>query len=317
MGWPGARRSHRQCSSGYSDGAQADADRRRKAAQADHGACWPPWAAHRGRPKIVADHLVEANLKGHPEPRRRHDAGTMCSRLARRAISSPTQHVQTACSRTVPWRVFDGQMGFGQVVAREAMDWAIETARADGSAIYTLRDAQHIGRVGTYAEQGRRRRADLAALRQRRRPARRASPRSAAATGASPPTRSAIGIPRPTDAALPVILDFATSQVALGKVRVAYKAGKPMDARHPDRCQGPADATSPAVIYEAPIGAVSCRWAATRAAAWLWSAACSAAPCPAAAPSSPARPARPRHRQRHVLYHHRPRRGWADAGRLS
>ncbi len=31
------------------------------------------------------------------------------------------------------------------------------------------------------------------------------------------------------DAAAPVILDFATSQVALGKVRVAYRAGKLME----------------------------------------------------------------------------------------
>ena len=57
------------------------------------------------------------------------------------------------------------------------------------------------------------------------------------------------------DAAAPVILDFAASQVALGKVRVAYKAGNQMeDGILIDQRGRPT--RDPAVIYEEPLGAV-------------------------------------------------------------
>jgi len=99
---------------------------------------------------IVTDHLIEANLKGHPS----HGVGMIPAyvRNWRGGHLRPNQHVQRVQQHgTIA--VFDGQMGYGQVVAREATQWAIEMARDSGSAIYTLRHAPHIGRVGTYAEQ--------------------------------------------------------------------------------------------------------------------------------------------------------------------
>jgi len=48
---------------------------------------------------------------------------------------------------------FDGDMGYGQVVAREVTDWGIGAARQHGLALATLRNVHHVGRVGTYGEQ--------------------------------------------------------------------------------------------------------------------------------------------------------------------
>lgn len=42
--------------------------------------------------------------------------------------------------------------GFGQVIAREATLAAIEKAEAHGLCLLGMRNANHIGRVGTYAE---------------------------------------------------------------------------------------------------------------------------------------------------------------------
>jgi uncharacterized oxidoreductase len=47
----------------------------------------------------------------------------------------------------------DGNGGFGQVVAHEAMQIGIEKAREHGMAAVALRNAHHIGRIGYWAEQ--------------------------------------------------------------------------------------------------------------------------------------------------------------------
>jgi uncharacterized oxidoreductase len=200
---------------------------------------------------IVADHLVEANMKGHPS----HGVGMMPSYVKnwRDGNLQPNQHVALV-QQTGNMAVFDGQMGYGQVVAREAMHWAIDTARATGSAIYTLRHAQHIGRVGTYAEQAVA--AGLISIHFVN--AVSGVPRVAPFGGSDGRVSTepvCIGIPG-VDKAEPVILDFATSEVALGKVRVAYKAGKPMaPGTLIDHTGQPTN--DPTVIYEEPIGAVT------------------------------------------------------------
>jgi len=200
--------------------------------------------------RIVSDHLVEANLKGHPS----HGVGMMPAYVQnwRDGNLRPNQHVRLV-QRQGTMAVFDGQMGFGQVVAREAMQWAIDTAHEAGSAIYTLRDAQHIGRVGTYAEQAVA--AGLISLHFVN--AVSGVPRVAPFGGSDGRVSTepvCIGIPT-VDASEPVILDFATSQVALGKVRVAYKAGKEMEPGTLIDHRGQ-PTQSPSVIYEPPLGAV-------------------------------------------------------------
>ena len=49
--------------------------------------------------------------------------------------------------------VIDGGAGYGQVMAKEAMDIGIERARKHGVAVVGLKNSHHIGRVGHWAEQ--------------------------------------------------------------------------------------------------------------------------------------------------------------------
>ena len=200
--------------------------------------------------RIVADHLIEANLKGHPS----HGAGMMPAYVRNwRAGNLRANRHARIVQQHGTMAVFDGQMGFGQVVAREAMAWAVDTARSSGSAIFTLREAQHIGRVGTYAEQAVA--AGMISLHFVN--AISGDPRVAPFGGSDGRMSTepvCVGVPT-ADPEQPIILDFATSQVALGKVRVAYNAGKPMDDGVLIDAHGQ-PTRDPARIYEAPKGAV-------------------------------------------------------------
>ncbi len=172
---------------------------------------------------IVAEHLVEANLRGHDS----HGVGMLVAYV--RDLDNGTLKVNQTpevVSDTGTISVWDAHAGYGQVVARQAVEWAIEAARKHGVAVNGLRNAHHIGRVGTYGEIAAR--AGMVALH---------FVNVASGTPGVAPFRGkegrfltnpvCIAIPG-TDTNEPILLDFATSRVALGKVRVAHNAGKPM-----------------------------------------------------------------------------------------
>jgi len=50
------------------------------------------------------------------------------------------------------WLVFDGDMGYGQVIAREATQWGIAKAQECGLAAFAIRNTHPVARVGTYGE---------------------------------------------------------------------------------------------------------------------------------------------------------------------
>lgn len=98
---------------------------------------------------IVAEHLVEANLRGHDS----HGVGMLVAYV--RDFEAGTLKVNQkpeVVSDTGTISVWDAHAGYGQVVARQAVEWAIEAARKHGVAVNGLRNAHHIGRVGTYGE---------------------------------------------------------------------------------------------------------------------------------------------------------------------
>ena len=139
------------------------------------------------------------------------------------------------------------------MIARQAVEWAIEAARKHGVAVNGLRNAHHIGRVGTYGEIAAR--AGMVALHFVN-----------VASGPPPvaPFRGREGrfLTNPVCIAIPgtannepILLDFATSRVAMGKVRVAHNAGKPMlDGALLDHAGQPT--TDPSVMYSEPRGVV-------------------------------------------------------------
>jgi len=168
---------------------------------------------------IVAEHLVDANLLGHDS----HGVGMIPTYTWSLKIEAckPAEHARLV-SDAGPVIVVDGRYGFGQVVGPEAMRWAIERARAHHVCVLSLRNAHHLGRIGAYAEM-----AVAEGLVSTHyvnvvgHPAQVAPFGSAEAKFNTNPYTCGIPV-RGRD---PVLLDMATSTVALGKVREALGKG--------------------------------------------------------------------------------------------
>jgi hydroxycarboxylate dehydrogenase B len=176
------------------------------------------------RARTCADHLVAANLKGHDS----HGVGMAPSYVRWIAAGKlkPNARAEVVSDKGAVL-VVDGGFGLGQPVAREAVDMAIERARAHGVCCLALRNSCHIGRIGTYGEQC----ADAGLI----------SMHYVNVVGAGPAVapfggREARMLTNPYCCAIPrqggehVVLDFATSAIAIGKVRVAYMKGESVQA---------------------------------------------------------------------------------------
>jgi hydroxycarboxylate dehydrogenase B len=140
--------------------------------------------------------------------------------------------------------VVDARFGFGQTMAPMAVDIGVEKARASGLSAISLRNSGHIGRVGEWAE-----RAAAAGLISIHFVNAAGSILVAPFGGLERRLSTApfcVGVPRA--GAPPVVLDFATSLVAEGKVNVASHGSKPLP---PDALIGPDGALSgnPELIY--------------------------------------------------------------------
>lgn len=201
--------------------------------------------------RIVADHLIRANLTGHDS----HGAGMLPTyvKSIRAGLLKPNTAPELVTDSGAIM-VFDGQRGFGQSVARAAMDQAIERCRETGLVLMGLRNAHHIGRVGSYGEQSIA--AGLISLHfvnVTDHP-----PLVTAYNGASARLlTNPICFAMPTTAKHPaVLLDMATSKIALGKARVALYAGKPVDEGCLLDAKGQ-PSTDPRVLLAEPRGALT------------------------------------------------------------
>jgi uncharacterized oxidoreductase len=202
-----------------------------------------------GEAATVADHLIGANLSGHDS----HGV-VMLSPYVKSLKNGNLKpnHRHTVVSESGQFAVWDGKQCYGQVVARDAMQWCIATAKAHGVAIHGLRNVHHIGRVGTYGEMAAA--AGLVSISFVNGYS--GKPRVAPFRGKQGRyTTNPICIAVPgTATTKPVILDFATSVIALGKVRVAYNDKRQVVAGALIDSEG-RPTTDPGVMYEDPIGA--------------------------------------------------------------
>jgi uncharacterized oxidoreductase len=172
---------------------------------------------------LVADHLVLANLMGHDS----HGVGMLPAYI--RNVLSGDLRIDAALNPVLDegsLLIFDAAQGPGQAMAHDAVAAGIERAREQGLCLVGLRDSHHIGRIGHYAEQCTA--AGLVSLHfvnVASTPAVAPFGGAKARLGTNP---VAIGIPRP--GAAPIVLDFATSRWAVGKVRVAHNEGRAVPA---------------------------------------------------------------------------------------
>jgi hydroxycarboxylate dehydrogenase B len=198
---------------------------------------------------IIADHLIEANLAGHdshgvirvaPYLKLLERGGVEANREAR--IMTDGGAVITV----------DGQHGYGQPIAKQAIDLAIERARQHGVAVVGIRNAAHVGRVGAWAEQ-----AAAAGMISLHFVNTSGAGILVAPFGGSDRRLSvnpiAMGVPRP--GADPIIHDMSTGIIAAGKVRVAQNKGELV----PEGCLIDAEGQptrDPASLFADPPGAL-------------------------------------------------------------
>ena len=118
--------------------------------------------------------------------------------------------------------VVDGQYGFGQSMGQQAVDVGIKKAKETGVSVVALRNTGHVGRVGEWAEQAAA--ANIVSTHYVNAPASLLVAPFGSIDRRYSTAPYAAGIPRPGKD--PLILDFATSVVAEGKVLVASQGGK-------------------------------------------------------------------------------------------
>ena len=185
--------------------------------------------------EIVAANLVESNLKGHDS----HGVGYL-PRYVRAAMDGeiningkPDIVVESNFVKV------DGKVCYGQVVGLLAMEAGVRVAKDLGMSIVTIKNSHHLGRIGAWAEQAVKNKlvsihftnvaghAPLVACENG----------ADARLGTNPVT---MGFPNNfshtnnMDGAgagqsytlPPIVLDFATSELALGKVRETWARGE-------------------------------------------------------------------------------------------
>ena len=196
----------------------------------------------------VADHLVAANLAGHDS----HGIG-MVGPYVRSLLADElqlNQHI-SVITDTDTLLVVEGNRGMGQTIAYQTMELAIERARQHGVVIIGLRNSHHLGRVGHWAEQAIA--AGLASIHFTNVVSRPLVAPHGGAQGRFGTNPFTVGLPRRD--APPILLDFASSAIAVGKVRVAYnRKGQAPAGTLLDHAGQPT--TNPAVMYEEPVGAL-------------------------------------------------------------
>lgn len=168
----------------------------------------------------IAELLVRANLRGHDS----HGVIRIPQYVQSLKIAetNPRPHIRVE-SETASIALIDGDLGFGQVVGRRAVAVAVEKAKAQGLSAVTLKRTNHVGRLADYGEMAAAQ--GLLALLWANVPtALNVAPWGGAARrlGTNP---HAVIVPGP-DGAVAMSLDFATSVIAEGKLRVKYNRGE-------------------------------------------------------------------------------------------
>ena len=180
--------------------------------------------ARRCNARAIAREVAAASRRSESEgprlARRRHDPDVRAQHP--RAVTSTRTRTRRSCATAARCCWSTAGSGFGQVVGREATDLAIERVKETGVVCVGLRNAHHLGRIGAYGE-----RCGRAGL---------VSVHFVNVVGHEPQVSPWGGRERrmttnpfccvvPRDGDEPVVLDMATSAIALGKVRVAHMKG--------------------------------------------------------------------------------------------
>jgi LDH2 family malate/lactate/ureidoglycolate dehydrogenase len=171
--------------------------------------------------RVVAEDLVLADLEGVGS----HGVMLMpmyVERLQKGSVSKEAAGTVVVDNRTS--LVIDAHHALGQLTAHQAVGLATSRAREYGMATVTVRNAFHFGTAGRYARliatQG-----CVGIVMSNTRPLLPAPGGAEAITGNNP-----IAVAVPSSGKQPVEVDMALSAMAMGKIRLAAAAGKPIPA---------------------------------------------------------------------------------------
>lgn len=196
----------------------------------------------------VAASLVESNLQGHDS----HGVGMIPLYVdaTLRGGLRVNQHARVTLDAGSVLAL-DGGRGHGPVVGEEAMRMAIPRARDSGGCVMLLANAHHLGRIGQYAQMATAHgMVALHFVNVLSNPIVAPWGGRDARFGTNP---CCIGVPLPGEP--PFILDFATSAVAQGKLRVAHSRGEAVMADLLTDDEGRAT-TDPRYAVVPPLGAI-------------------------------------------------------------
>jgi uncharacterized oxidoreductase len=201
--------------------------------------------------ELVAENLVMANLSGHDS----HGVGMLPAYFDNLHAGGlkVNQHAEVVRDEGAVM-VIDGNAGFGQVIGKESMDIAIARAKERGVCVLAIRNSHHLCRIGAWAEQCAA--AGLVSIHHTN---------VTGHGGIVAPFRGSDGryVTNPYTAVMPAtannpatLLDFATSFVAAGKIRVARNKGvEAPEGALIDHTGKPT--RDPNVLYEEPKGALT------------------------------------------------------------
>ena len=201
--------------------------------------------------KRVSSRLVSANVTGHDS----HGVGMIPAYVdgIRSGQLLPNAEIEIVNDKG-PFLLIDGGRGFGHVIAEQAMEVAIERAKASHFSVLSLRNSFHLGRLGDWGEMAARSGfiCIIYANVQSERPL-------VAPHGGS----DARFVTNPYCTAIPAtgkhpmfILDMATSTIAMGKARVANLSGKQVPEGSVIDPQGN-PTTDPSVMFQEPAGSLT------------------------------------------------------------
>jgi LDH2 family malate/lactate/ureidoglycolate dehydrogenase len=178
------------------------------------------WGMPRADVTVVADVLLAADLMGIDS----HGATLLplYDQQIRAGGASPRAEVRVV--REAPAiALLDGGAGFGHVPTTMAVDLAAERAATFGIAAVSIRNSNHYGAAGVYArrlaERGLIGLSTSSVWRAAIVPTRGREPR----LGTNP-----IALGAPSARGRPFLLDMATSTAAIGKLKLAARAGRPL-----------------------------------------------------------------------------------------
>lgn len=165
--------------------------------------------------KVVAEGLVDADLEGLPS----HGVMLVDMYLARiRAGSvSPREAAEVVSDRDAAL-VLDAGHALGQLTGGQAMGLAVERARRSGTATVAVRHGFHFGAARRYALIAAKANC-IGIVACNTRPLMPAPGGAERIVGNNP-----LAIAVPSDGPVPIVLDMATSEAAMGKIRLAERS---------------------------------------------------------------------------------------------